>query len=86
MAHFALVPLEPKALTSIGLAHEARQHEGNPTLEAYKVWIEGEAEPAECLYFGDRDIAGIAWGADATWIEQVSSAQEACEQEFGDMA
>lgn len=85
MAHVTMVPLALDALTSIDLAKEARQYADNPTLEAYKVWIEGQAEPAECLYFGDRGIAGIAWGADADWIEVVDSAEEACHQAFDDL-
>jgi hypothetical protein len=86
MAHFSLRPIAFSDLRSIDLAKEARQHADNPTVEAYKVLIEGQAQSAECLYFGDRDIAGIAWGADANWLEHVGSAEEACEHEFGDIA
>lgn len=85
MATFTLIQIDPLMLTSIDLHAEAVQAAGNPTLEAYQVVIDGAAERAEVLYFGDRDIAGIAWGADANWFEMIRSAEEACQQEFGDI-
>lgn len=82
MAQFILRPIALTELSSIDLGEVAQQEATNPTIEAYKVIMDNHAEWAECLYLGDRDIAGIAWGADATWLEHVGSAEEACEQEF----
>ena len=84
MRTFTLRKVDPMTLTSIDLYEEAMTSIDNPTLEAYVVEFNDEGERAEVLYFGDRDIAGVAWGADPTWHEGVHSAQEACEREFGD--
>jgi hypothetical protein len=86
VAHVILYQIDPSTLTSTDLAREARKHAQLASLEAYKVIIDGQAQPAECLYFGDRDIAGIAWGADADWLEGVESAEDACRQVFIDLA
>lgn len=84
MAHFALDPIPLDQLTSNGLRKEALANADNPTIEAYRVVIDGQRERAELLYFGDRDIAGIAWGADPNWLENSSSAAEALERFFED--
>ena len=83
MAQCTLYAIPLDQLTSLDLHAEAAKEPDNPTLEAYTVLIEGQAQRAEVLYLGDRDSAGVAWGADATWIEPVGSAEEACAQEFG---
>jgi hypothetical protein len=76
MALWTLYPIRLDQLTSIDLHTAAAAEADNPTLEAYSVIIAGQAQRAEVLYFGDRDIAGVAWGADAAWLEMVSSAEE----------
>ena len=85
MARFVMYEIPIAQLSSTDLRKEASKNAGNPTLEAYSVVIDGEAQRAEVLYFGDRDIAGVAWGADANWLEHVDSAEQACQQEFDEI-
>lgn len=59
----SVTKLAPKELSSIDLRKEALAASG----EAYRVEIADRAQAAEVLIVGDR--AGVAWGADATWID-----------------
>ena len=79
---FSLRPIDPRTLTSIRLRQEAYRHRHVASLEAYRVVLDGTIESAECLYFRDRDLAGIAWGAEPNWIDNVRSAAAACQLEF----
>ena len=50
------------------------EHENDPTGELYRIYIFGadgraEAETAEVLYCPQSGRVGIAWGADADWMD-----------------
>lgn len=59
--------LHTSRLSSLDLRAEAEEHGGR----AYILTVEGSSTAVEVLLVGDR--AGVAWGADAVWIDSPES-------------
>ena len=78
-ATFAIREIDLADLKARDLQEEA---EAVPTGRAYRITIyddqgeNPEAETAEAFYCAENDRLGIAWGADATWVD-VESVEDA---------
>ncbi len=83
MSQFCLIPCNGDTIHSRGLQEVIAREAGNPCLETYHIYSQGAPEWGEGVFLGDRDIAGIAWGSDPTWVEGVASMQQACQGDFG---
>lgn len=75
---FRLEEIDIDSLTASDLraAHANTADETSPFDAAWRIWIDGEAEPAQALYVEAVSLdgtaaaegqLGIAWGADADW-------------------
>ena len=66
MRPFRYESISIHALSSTDLREEALTEIGNDTYpEAYRVWIEGSAQPAEAVHYTALNLVAFAWGAPA---------------------
>lgn len=90
MTHYIknLVQVEADELSAIDLREDAAQGiaEGR-TVECYRAWInvdgEDAAEALEVLLMSDR-VAQVAWGSDATCLEDKYLGRDGAEQAIDD--
>lgn len=71
MTTYTSSEIDPETISADDLFDEVLHHSGE-VMHAYRIDVDGHAEAAQALYLpgpGRMGIAGIAWDADATWLD-----------------